>query len=130
MATATNTKTTAAPAKKSAPAPQAAASTAASTKKATGSAKAKAEAVQAPLYMVGSFVPVRPGTHRHYAQEIATKLGKAKPKGFTLLEFRTALIDGEAASTVAAPRGGWKAHNMPTWMANPNQQWLVPVAAK
>ena len=114
--------------KRTAPKPTAStgAGTTATTKQATGTAKAKAQAPAAPLFKVGAMQPVRPGTHRAYAQAVATSLTKAKPKGFTLAEFKAALVAGAAASTIAPPRGGWAGHNMPTWMANPAQQWLVP----
>lgn len=102
------------------------AGTVATTKAAQGTKAEQAAAPQAPLFTVGTMPPVRPGTHRAYAQEVARSLSKDKPKGFTLAEFKAALVAGEAASSVAPPRGGWKAHNMPTWMANPKQEWLVP----
>ena len=101
-------------------------STAGSTKAATGTKAAKAAAPQAVLYKVGTQPPVRPGTHRAYAQAIATALGKKHRNGFTLAQYRAALVAGVAASTIAPPNGGWAAHNMPTWCAHPNQQWLVP----
>lgn len=113
--------------KRSAPKATAAtgAGTVATTKAAKGSKAAKASVPQAPLFSVGTLPPVRPGTHRHYAQGVAVALAKANPKGFTLAQFKAALVAGAAASSVAPPRGGWSAHNMPTWMANANQQWLV-----
>jgi hypothetical protein len=123
------TKTAKAPvSKRTAPTPTTAtgAGTTATTKQAVGSAKAKAQAPQAPLFKVGKLQPVRPGTHRAYAQAVAQKLAKEKPKGFTLAEFKAALVAGAEASTIAPPRGGWQGHNMPTWMANPAQQWLIP----
>lgn len=102
------------------------AGTVATTKAAEGTKAEQQATPQAPLFTVGTMPPVRPGTHRAYAQQVARELAKAKPKGFTLAEFKAALVEGEAASTIAAPRGGWKAHNMPTWMSNPKQEWLVP----
>lgn len=123
---ATNTATKQAT-KRTAPAPQAAASsTAAAVQAPKGTAKAKAQAPQAPLYKVGTLPPVRPGTHRAYAQTVAKELAKAHPKGFTLAQYRAALVAQAEASTIAPPRGGWEAHNMPTWCANPRQAWLVP----
>ena len=101
------------------------AGTVATTKAATGTKAAQAQAPQAPVFVAGTMPPVRPGTHRAYAQAVATALTKENPKGFTLAQFKAALVAGAAASTVAPPRGGWAAHNMPTWMANANQQWLV-----
>ena len=123
------TTATKAPAKRTAPAPQAAASsTAAAVQTPKGNAKAKAQAPQAPLYTVGTLPPVRPGTHRAYAQQVARALAKAHPKGFTLAQYRAALEGQCAASNIAPPKGGWAGHNMPTWAANPAQAWLVPVA--
>lgn len=120
------------PAKRNAPKPTAAtgAGTVATTKKATGTAKAKANVPQAPLFTTGTMPPVRPGTHRAYAQGVARTLAKKHKNGFTLAQFRAALVAGAAASSVAPPRGGWQAHNMPTWCANPNQLWLVPAGGK
>lgn len=116
--------------KRSAPAASAAtgSGTVATTKAAKGKKAAQAVVPQAPLFTAGSMPPVRPGTHRAYAQQVARTLAKANKAGFTLAAFKQALIKGEAASTIAAPRGGWQAHNMPTWMANVKQAWLVPVA--
>lgn len=93
---------------------------------AKGTAVAKAVAPQAPLYVPGSPPAVRPGTHRAYAQAIAVQCLKAAPKGFTLVAFRAALVASTAASSISPPAGGWQAHNMPTWCANPKQAWLVP----
>jgi hypothetical protein len=73
---------------------------------------------------------VRPGTHRAYAQAVAKALAKVSPKGFTLVAYRAALVAGAAASSIAPPTGGWAAHNMPTWCANPKQAWLVPAGSK
>lgn len=101
------------------------AGTVATTKAATGSKAAQAAAPQAPLFVAGIMPPVRPGTHRAYAQQVATALTKQHPKGFTLAQYKQALVAGAAASSVAPPRGGWAAHNMPTWASNPNQAWLV-----
>lgn len=94
-----------------------------SSKAATGSKAAQAQAPQAPLYKVGTLPPVRPGTHRHYAQQVALNLNKKHRNGFTLLQYRNALVAGAAASSVAPPTGGWAKHNMPTWCAG--QGWLV-----
>jgi hypothetical protein len=99
--------------------------TVATTKVASGTTKAQAAVAQAPLFTAGTMPPVRPGTHRAYAQQVARSLSRSHKKGFTLAQFKAALISGAAASTVAPPRGGWQAHNMPTWMSNNNQKWLV-----
>lgn len=127
MTKATAQKT--APAKRTAPAATSAtgAGTVATTKEAKGSAAAKAQAPQAPLFTAGTMPPVRPGTHRAYAQQVARALAKANPKGFTLAQYKAALVAGAEASSIAPPRGGWQAHNMPTWASNPKQAWLVPV---
>tara|TARA_R110000851_G_scaffold16046_2_gene52506 strand:+ start:718 stop:1107 length:390 start_codon:yes stop_codon:yes gene_type:complete len=101
--------------------------TVATTQTPVGSKAAQASTPQAPLFTAGTMPPVRPGTHRHYAQQVAVALAKDSKAGFTLAEFKVALVAGAAASSVAPPRGGWAAHNMPTWMANINQSWLVAV---
>ncbi len=115
-------------AKRTAPAATAAtgAGTVATTKAAQGSKAAQASAPQAPLFVAGTMPPVRPGTHRAYAQQVARDLTKANPKGFTLAQYKAALVAGAEASSIAPPRGGWQAHNMPTWASNPKQAWLVP----
>lgn len=88
--------------------------------------KAKAVvAPDAPLYVIGVLPPVRPGSHRAYAQEIARSLAKSNKKGFTLAAFRAELVAQGEASTIAPPTTGWKAHNFPTWMSHANQGWLV-----
>ena len=119
-----NTK---AAAKRTAPKATAAtgAGTVATTQAAKGSKAAKAAAPQAPLFKVGKMPPVRPGTHRAYAQQVAHACAKAHPKGFTLAQFKAALIASAAASSVAPPRGGWQAHNMPTWCSTPTHSGLV-----
>lgn len=127
-----NSKATNTAAKRTAAAPTTAAQgagTVATTKAATGNASAKAAAPQAPLFTVGVMPPVRPGTHRAYAQTVARTLAKAHPKGFTLAAYKQALVAGAAASSIAPPTAGWAAHNMPTWAANTKQAWLVPVGA-
>lgn len=115
--------------KRTAEAPTMAASSSISAvQKPKGGAKAKAEAPQAPLYTMGpKLPPVRPGTHRAYAQDIIKTLTKKHRNGFTLAQFRQALIDSAEASSIAPPRGGWASHNMPTWCAKPANEWLVPV---
>ena len=124
MATKSVTKTTTTTGKP-APAPVASASNA--TQAAQGSKAAQAAVPQAPLYTVGNLPPVRPGTHRAYAQGVFKTLAKSHPKGFTLAQAKAALVDGASASTIAPPRHGWAAHNMPTWASHANQGWLVPV---
>ena len=120
MATKTAPKTST---RKAAPTPVAAASTAASTQKGKGTKAAQTAAPQAPLYVVGKLPPVRGGTHRAYAQAVITAMAKANKKGFTLAQYRAALVAGAAASSIAPPRHGWAKHNMPTWVVG--QAWLV-----
>jgi len=120
--TTTTAKRTTAPAVAAASQPQA-------VQVATGSKATQAATPQAPLYTVGVQPPVRPGTHRAYAQAVTKVLAKANPKGFTLVAYRAALVAGAAASSIAPPTGGWAAHNMPTWCANPKQAWLVPAGS-
>ena len=104
--------------------------TGAGTVATTKPGKAKPGAPAAPLFTVGQMPPVRPGTHRAYAQQVARQLAKKHPKGFTLAQYKAALVANASASNIAPPRGGWQAHNMPTWAANPKQAWLVPVGSK
>jgi hypothetical protein len=123
----TNTAPKATVAKRTAPKATAAtgSATVATTKAATGTKAAQAAAPQAPLFVAGTMPPVRGGTHRSYAQAVARTLTTAHPKGFTLAAYRAALVAGAAASSIAPPRGGWAAHNMPTWASNVAQSWLV-----
>ncbi len=127
MAKNAKTNTVNANAKRSAGTPQGA-SAAIPTAPQQGTAKAVAAAPQAPLFMCGTMPPVRPGTHRAYAQATMRTLGKAHRKGFTLAALRKALVAGSAASNIAPPNCGWQAHNMPTWAAHNNQKWLVPAS--
>lgn len=103
------------------------AGTVATTKAAQGTKAAKAATPQAPLFTVGTMPPVRPGTHRAYAQTVARTMAAANKGGFTLAAYKAALVAGAAASSIAPPTQGWAAHNMPTWCANTKQGWLVPV---
>lgn len=69
-------------------------------------------------------------TIRAYAYKVAMQLTAAHRKGFTLVQYRKALVAGQVASNKAItgfklPSGGWLAHNMPTWASNPKQAWLV-----
>jgi hypothetical protein len=75
--------------------------------------------------------PVRPNSHRAYAQAVALLLAKAGP--FTLGQYRAALVAnplpaGHAQRNVAPPTHGWAKHNMPTWAMQ--QGWLAPATAK
>lgn len=96
------------------------------TSTATGTKAAVQAAPQAPLFTLGSWPNVQANSIRHYAQQVAATLATANPKGFTLAAYKAALIANSAASTMRQPGGGWAAHNMPTWAANPKNQWLVP----
>lgn len=65
--------------------------------------------------------------HRAFAAQVAQACAKAHPSGFTLAQYRAALVASAGASTLPLPKGGWQRHNMPQWAAA--QKWLVPVAA-
>lgn len=110
---------------KAAPAP-----TPANTKgKATAPAPA---APAAPLYVLGPW-PVRSqggNTIRAYAYNVAKDLTKAQPQGFTLAQYKAALVANAEGSTYTQPSAGWSGHNMPTWAAHEKQGWLSPVPAK
>lgn len=82
-----------------------------------------------PLYTVGTMPPVREGTYRYIAQEVASRLAKEKAEGFTLEQYREALVR-EGQNTGIVPTGGWENHNMPSWASHPDQSWLVPVEQK
>lgn len=71
--------------------------------------------------------PVGQRGHRAFACQVAQALAKAQPQGFTLAQYRAALVASAAASpTLATPNGGWARHNMPQWAAA--QKWLVPAS--
>lgn len=87
------------------------------------------------LFTLGKLPPVRGGTIRHYMQAVAQHVASANPAGFTLAQYRAALVANplpaqHPAAGVAVPTCGWQAHNAPTWCSNPKQAWLVPVASK
>lgn len=89
-------------------------------------------ATTAPLYTLGPW-PVKAqggNTIRAYAYQVAKALAKAQPQGFTLAQYKAALVANAAGSTMQQPSGGWAGHNMPTWTAHPKQGWLVPVPTK
>lgn len=71
--------------------------------------------------------PVGQRGHRAFACQVAQACAKAHPGGFTLAQYRAALVASASASTLPLPKGGWQRHNMPQWAAA--QKWLVPVAA-
>lgn len=69
--------------------------------------------------------PIGQRGHRAFACQVAQALAKAHPAGFTLAQYRAALVASAAASpTLPTPNGGWQRHNMPQWAAA--QKWLVP----
>lgn len=70
--------------------------------------------------------PVGQRGHRAFACQVAQACAKAHPGGFTLAQYRAALVASAGASTLPLPKGGWQRHNMPQWAAA--QKWLVPVA--
>lgn len=71
--------------------------------------------------------PVGQRGHRAFACQVAQACAKAHHGGFTLAQYRAALVASASASTLPLPKGGWQRHNMPQWAAA--QKWLVPVAA-
>jgi hypothetical protein len=118
----------------------------ATTKTTTAPAAAKAAAAPAPvaapavvvagaaLYTYAPYNgatntgwPVGQRGHRAFACQVAQACAKAHPGGFTLAQYRAALVASAGASTLPLPKGGWQRHNMPQWAVA--QKWLVPVAA-
>ncbi|WP_245848542.1 AAA family ATPase [Actibacterium ureilyticum] len=87
------------------------------------------DSTSTPLFTVGTMPPVREGTFRHIAQHVATRLADEKPDGFSLEQYREALVQ-EGMKTGVEPTGGWEDHNMPSWASHPDQSWLVPVDQK
>ena len=81
------------------------------------------------LFTVGAMPPVRDGTFRQVAQDIATRLAEANPAGFSLQQYREALVQA-GQETGVEPTGGWENHNMPNWASHPDQSWLVPADQK
>lgn len=127
MSNAAKTSATTAAAKATAATPKVATAAGASAQAPTPTAT-----TTATLYVVGVLPPVRQHSIRHYAQATAKALQATHPAGFTLAQFRAALVAGIAGDGYVQPRGGWAAHNMPTWCALPAQAWLVaaPTASK
>lgn len=124
MAT-TKTAPAAAAAAKAAPAPVAAAPTV---------APAAVVVAGAALYTYAPYNgatntgwPTGQRGHRAFACQVAQACAKAHPAGFTLAQYRAALVASAGASSLPLPKGGWQRHNMPQWAAA--QKWLVPVAA-
>jgi hypothetical protein len=77
------------------------------------------------LFTVGHLPPARDGTFRKLAQDVAQELAKGHPQGFSLHQYREALVRA-GRETGVEPTGGWEKHNMPTWASHPDQAWLVP----
>ena len=77
------------------------------------------------LFTVGKLPPVRPGTFRHLAQDVAKQLAERYPDGFALNQYRDALVKAGKMAAIE-PTGGWESHNMPSWASSPAQGWLVP----
>lgn len=82
-----------------------------------------------PLFTVGTMPSVRDGTFRQIAQDVASRLAERNPDGFSLEQYREALVQ-EGMKTGVEPTGGWEAHNMPSWASHSDQSWLVPVDRK
>ncbi|WP_444452291.1 McrB family protein [Rhodobacter capsulatus] len=80
------------------------------------------------LFTVGQLPPVREGTFRKLAQDVALQLAETHPQGFSLNHYRESLVRA-GRETGVEPTGGWEKHNMPTWASHPDQAWLVPAAA-
>lgn len=88
---------------------------------------AKAEATgQETLYQISKPFKVRESSARGYAQAQLRALAEAHPKGFTIAQYRQALIDNLAGVEGYQPKGGWEKHNMPTWSLG--QDWIAPVS--
>lgn len=81
------------------------------------------------LLTVGVMPPVRDGTFRQVVQDIATRLAEANTAGFSLQQYREALVQA-GQETGVEPTGGWENHNMPNWTSHPDQSWLVPADQK
>ena len=81
----------------------------------------------AVLYEVSAPFQVRVSSSRGYAQAQLQALAQAHPKGFTLAQYRAALVANLAKAEGHLPKGGWAKHNMPTWSLG--QGWIAPVGA-
>ena len=80
------------------------------------------------LFTVGQLPPVRDGTFRKLAQDVALQLAETHSQGFSLNHYRESLVRA-GRKTGVEPTGGWENHNMPTWASHPDQAWLVPAGA-
>lgn len=85
------------------------------------------EEPEGELFTIGKLPPVRAGTFRHLAQDVAKQLVKRYPHGFALNQYRDALVKAGKMAAIE-PTGGWESHNMPNWASHPAQGWLVPKA--
>ena len=98
-----------------------------STKSAVVAAPVAAPVAAAVLYEVSAPFQVRGSSSRGYAQAQLQALAQAHPKGFTLAQYRAALVANLAKADGHLPKGGWTKHNMPTWSLG--QGWIAPVGA-
>lgn len=80
------------------------------------------------LFTLGHLPTVRDGTFRKLAQDVAGQLAERHPLGFSLKQYREALVRA-GRETGIEPTGGWESHNIPTWASHPDQGWLVPANA-
>mgnify|MGYP001252741245 CR=1 FL=1 len=85
-------------------------------------------ALEKGLFTLGQLPPVRDGTFRKLAQDVAQQLAEEHQQGFSLQQYREALVRA-GRETGIEPTGGWEKHNMPTWASHPDQAWLVPADA-
>lgn len=77
------------------------------------------------LYKVSNPFKVRESSARGYAQAQLRALASAHPNGFTLAQYREALVSNLAGIQGYQPKGGWEKHNMPTWSLGSG--WIAPV---
>jgi len=80
------------------------------------------------LFTLGDLPTVGDGTFRKFAQDVARQLAEYHPLGFSLTQYREALVRA-GRETGIEPMGGWEKHNMPNWASHPDQAWLVPAGA-
>ena len=78
------------------------------------------------LFKMGKWPEVSDGSYRQMAKDVAIALTQQHPEGFSLQQYRTALIKA-GDETGKVPTGGWETHNMPTWVSHPERGWIVPV---
>ena len=80
----------------------------------------------AELFTVGTMPTVRDRSFRHIAKYVAMRLDIENPYGFSLNQYRDALIQ-EGQKVGVRPTNGWS--DFPKWASHPKQSWLVPVEA-